>query len=327
MEIKKFEKKRKIFNYINLLIVILIIASSALCVFLTRQMDMAILLFSIISLVFGFMSLIVGGLLPKKERRVYLSSEKRNTLAIFNLILNKSVVSPSVTKGGFIYRSWHYLGFLIIAVFMVPINFFGAGVCKINNTNLAMKAYILSAILWAVLVLTCGVWTYYDSLITEIIENGETKESARKKMFRLMAINISIVTIIFGSGFLFAYIKQKNENIPNININKIKEEISQAQNKLNELNANDFFVSDEFDSTGEALINIKESHNSDKVYYKLQYTKENTLNVITWSDECDDIFVDCFNVLENDKLKRTKSFVSSAIKKEDVVGKETEIIE
>lgn len=331
MELDEFKRKRKVFNALNLAIVVLIVLLSAFSIFLTKQAkaDFTAGLFGIISCVFGVMGLVLGRLLPPKEKAVYISDEQTRKLAILNYALNKQVTALSVKQGGYLYRSWNVVGFLIIGILMVLINVVGAAACYGQGMGLAIKVYVATAILWAVLVLPCGLWTYYDGCITANEECGMPIQDAQKKTLRGMVVGMAVVVLIFGSGMLFAYIKGKldDEKIPVVDVDRINQELAQAQEKLDQLTTDDWFAQQEFENTGEALASIKASHNDRKVYYKLQYTKDDTLNIITWDDESEDVWIDCFDVLEKGRLKQTKSFVSSAIKKEDVLGKETGYIE
>lgn len=330
MDLERFQNKRRSADRWSLGIVIAIILVSAVSIVLTIQAfdDFLFSLFAIISLVFGLMALIIGRLLPHKSANVHISGKQMQALATANLLLNKSVVSPSVTKGGPLYRSWNFVGFLIMGTFMGLLNFMGAWVCVVNHAPLAAAADIAACVLWLILIPTSGFWTYYDGCITDLTENKNSCIVGRNAL-RAMKFGSIAFLLIVGPAFLFAFlgIGQESKRIPTVDADKINQELLDAKAQLDQLTPDDYFPSEEFKNLGAALLAIQQSHDNQKVYYKLQYTPENTLNIISWDDTSEDVFIDCFEILEGDRLKRTKGFLSSTLSKEDVMGKETGMLE
>lgn len=328
MELEHYKKKRQLFNIINIVLVVLTMVVSGLSIFFSwkESADIFASMMGIISCVFGLVALILGVLLPPKEMNVYLSSDTAEKIALANLVLNDQITSPTLTKGGHLYRSWNFVGFLIIGVLMAIINFVGAIMCY--EHSIALGLYIVSAIIWFMLIIPCGFWTYYDAGVTEIEETGSPSGEFRKKTLRSMAAGALALFLILGSASVYSYFKTKAdyEAVPRVDVEKLNKELNEAQEKINNMNVDDFFIQEEFENVGEALISLKAVHNDSKFYYKLQYT-ENALNIISWNDQSETIFVDSFDCLEDGRLSRNKSFVSTSITKADVEGKEDGFIE
>ncbi len=110
-------------------------------------------------------------------------------------------------------------------------------------------------------------------------------------------------------------------------MDKINQQISNAQESLNNMNPNDMFSQTEYDNLGASLVRIKASHNNNKFYYILQYKLDNILNIISWDDEAEEVLIDSFEIFDGERLKSTLSFVSNSLTKEDVIDKEDGYLE
>lgn len=327
MKLDQCKQKRRLMDWVNLVLVLLILLTSGLEIYFayTEETDMIVGLFAIIGLVLGILALILGRLLPPKEAGVYLSDKQVQVLSGVNLVLNREGGAPLVTRGGLLYRSWNFTGFLILVIFLAPLNLLVAGICNEEYMALLFRVTAISSL---ILLVGCGIWTYYDSCVTELKEGSTAEDAIGKRSLRVMAISMGVVLVIVGIGAAYAYMSDKMDRnrIPTVEIDRIEQELADAQEKLDAMGAEDFFTHEEFDSVGEALLAIGESYEG-KFYYHVQYTDEASLNIITWSDDSDDVLVDSFSVLEGDRLKRVRSFMSSSMTKADVMGKETGIME
>ena len=331
MKLIELKKKCRTLNIINTIIVILIIIASAISILMTIQsgLDSDTYIFAIISLVLGFVALIIGRFLPSKEANVYMSSKQKAGMAAANLILNKKMVSPSVLKEGPIVRSWNFLAFLIISVFMALLTGMGAMLCYFTNAKLAAVAYAAAALLWLSLLPFCWFWTYYDSCVEEIEEHGESFEDLGKKILHQIKCGSIAFALIVGIPFLIDSVNGilAYKNTPTFNTRKITKQLQNVNKKLEDIKSQDFYPSPEYDTLDEALADIRNSHDNKTMYYRIQNVQENVVYIATWNDESDDVFVDTFNVIENDRLKRSTSFVSSSLKKSELQGQETGILE
>lgn len=331
MELSKIKSKQRIFGIINIILVVSIILLSVLTIILAWDAEDKLVstLFAWISLVFGFISFTVGVLLPAKEKKVFISEDSMEKLVTANLILNNNVSSLSYAKGQYLFRTWHYAGALVNGTLMMLINCIGLFVCVGENLTLAFTTYTATAVLWFIFIVVCAVWTYYEDLIDEIKEYGVAAPDHGKKSIRKMGIITLAVFIIFGSGAIYAVIDSNSQksSFPDFNPDEVNQKLAEIQDNLNSLSSEDLLAPEEYENIEEALAYIKTSHNNSKFYYILQYASESTLNIISWDDESDDVFIDSFEILENDRLKRGDAYISSSMTKEDVSGKETGYIE
>lgn len=330
MELERHRRRRRRLHILNLLMVLgVILLSAGGLVLADREgADWTASLFAWLSLGIGCMGVILGALLPEKERGLYVSEGTRSGLAFLSLLLNHRGVAPSVLRGGSLYRAWNSTVFLILAILMAPLIGFGGAVCGAQGAELAKLACWAAAVLWLLLPLTCGLWTYDDGCITRIEESGQTEGQGRA-VLKNMAMQAAIVFAIFGIGALGAYVQDRldKDRIPTVDTRRLQEEAQAAMEALEQLEPEDFFAQEEFSSIGEALACIKLSHGDQRMYYSLQYPQADSLNIISWNESGEEVYVDCFAVLEGDRLKREKFFVSSALTRADVEGQESGFIE
>lgn len=175
LKLEQYKKKINLVDKINLGTVIFIIMISAVNIYFSIQaeVDPAIYLFAIFSLVIGIVSLIVGRILPSKASKVQVSQKQKIALSAANAVLNKrGVVSPTTLEGSYIYRNWNFLAFLIVSSFMMLFSWAGAMVCSENRMISYM--YCVTLFLWFALLPLTGLWTYYDGCIADMEVYGET---------------------------------------------------------------------------------------------------------------------------------------------------------
>ena len=328
MQSDKFRKKKQIFHILNILSTLIIIALSGLSIYIASQSknDNVGGIFGILSCVFGGIALILGALLPSKEENVYLSGGTKITLVVLNLLLNDYRPSPSIMDKNQLYRSWNYTGMVILSIFMIIFNAFGALLADFNEYSAA--ACIGLIVFWLLLDVGAGFWTYYDAVCTGFDEEcGISPIECGKKAIHDMARNTLIIVVIFGVVSAVAYFTTEAQYKPVVDTGKINEEINEAMDKLNQLDSDDFFVHEEYDSVSDAVLSLKGTYGDTKYYYILQYNDSNGLNIISWTDESDKIYVDSFDCNDDGSVVNRKSFVSSAITKADVEGKQDGVIE
>ncbi len=328
MESHKFRKKKQFFNVLNIINVFIIIALSGLSIYITSQSekDAFGVIFGILSCIFGCMTLVYGALLPTKEKNVQLSDGTTKLLVVLNLLLNKHYTSPSIMGNKQLYRSWNYTGIVILSIFMILFNAFGALLAIHNKYSAAVCIGIV--VFWLLLDVGAGFWTYYDAVCTGFDEKSDIPPiECGKKAIRDIVKSSMILVVIFGSAAVISFFMTKAQYKPAVDTGKIKEEISDAMDKLDQLDPDDFFVQEEYDSVSNAVLSLKENYGDTKYYYSLQYDDSNGLNIISWTDESDQIYVDSFECHEDGSVVRRKSFVSTAITKDDVAGKQDGVIE
>lgn len=123
-----------------------------------------------------------------------------------------------------------------------------------------------------------------------------------------------IVIFLFGVGYTL--IKEKWEQKPEIHKPQIT---SQKEKNLSPADAEIF-------QTEDILSRISEDYPKQDVYYKMQETRDKTLNVLVWTDEEDDVVIYQFKP-KDDGYFFESAFLSSAISKIDVTGKEDGILD
>ncbi len=327
MDIEKIKHRRQIFNIINIVIVILLALLAITDIIFTWHSDISI--FAWVSLALCLVSFIVGVLLPSKDKNVRISKKTMDILVGANVALNRNVSSMSLAKESPLFRTWHYGGALITGILMILINFAGALECSANNLYIPFAAFSISMVLWLAFIFTCSVWSYYDFIFDEVAEYDMLLPDSVKKFFKIMRTVFLIVFCFFGIGALYGYFSVRSERvvIPTVDIDEVNKQFSEAQDSLNALTPEDFFEAKDFENIGEALAYIKALYDNGSFYYSLQYTDENKLNIISWEDSSDDVLINSFAVLENGRLKLSMNFISSAMTKADVIGKETGIVE
>lgn len=123
-----------------------------------------------------------------------------------------------------------------------------------------------------------------------------------------------IVIFLFGVGY--ALVKEKWEQNPEIHKPQIT---SQKEKNLSPADTEIF-------QTEDILSQISEDYPKQDVYYKMQETQDKTLNVLVWTDEGEDAVIYQFKP-KDDGYFFESAFLSSAISKNDVTGKEDGILD
>ncbi len=328
MQADKFRKKKQIFHILNIIITLSIIALSGLSIYIAYQAknDKSGTLFGILSCVFGGMALILGALLPSKEKNVYLSDGTKKTLVALNVLLNNSCPSSSIMGKNQLYRSWNYTGMVILSIFMIIFNVFAAWLAVINEYSAAPCIGLV--VFWLLLDVGAGFWTYYDAVCTGFDEEcGISPIECGKKAIRGIAKSTLIIFVILGSASIISYFTTEAQHKPAVDMSKIHKEIDEAMDQLNQLDADDFFEHEEYDSVSNAVLSLKGIYGDTKYYYMLRYTDSNGLNIISWTDESDKIYVDSYECNEDGSVVNRLSFASSTITKADVEGKQDGVVE
>ncbi len=328
MKLNEIKRKLKILSRINVIIVLLLIATSILGTWesINEGLDWVISLIGSIGIFMSCLALLLGRLLPSKEKQVYVSSKKRIGLAAANLVLNKRISSPSTLKGGGIYRSWNFIGFLILSVLTGIIVGTATFICYTEGAIVAAIAYGLSILLWIIILPFCGFWTYYDSCVTEIEEFGESYEDLGKKIIRQLKYGTLAVVLIIGISFIVGYFKApRNNSIPDKY--EVEENLQNVEGSLGTPQDQENLSSDTFSTIDEALTDIQKNHDNKKMYYHINDSQTGVVYVISWTDDSDEIYVDTFEVMDNKGIVRSNSFVSSTMTKSKMQGQETGILE
>lgn len=317
MELENCKKKVQIFHIVNTVTVCFLLLASVLSLVFIKKTDVEPVMFFVseLSILFSVFSIVLGCVLPKVKEGYYMPEE----------------MDPKDKKAfaGGLYRNWNFVAFLIVAVFLAPATFTGAGLCFSKHYSLAGQAHLAAGVLWLLLTVGSGMWTYYDTCAADLEQNGFVQRGLGKRVARNFKIGILTVVLIFAVGFLITFIRMKMEGkiIPTVDTDKISQQLEQMQDAISQIPSEDLGDQQEFKNIAEALHNIKQSHSEGKMYYIIKYLHNGDMNIVTWDDVSEDVFVDSFEVLENDRLKRTKAFVSSAILKQDVEGKQNGVVE
>lgn len=328
MEFEKYVKKRQIFFVINTIIAIAIMVVSGLNIYVISQSenDTAGIVFGYISCVFGLMVLILGALLPKKEKAVYMSDGIKVTASALNLLLNDHITSPSIMGHKPLYRSWNFPGMVIPSIFNIIFCGMGIFIAIINDyspvTNIAMVA------LWVLLDICAAFWTYYDVIYTDISEgSSKTPKECGKRGLRMIGKTLLILVVVLVVVGVVAHIRTMKDHKPPVDTKGIQQQMESVKEKVDNLNPDDFFPREEYASAADAVMGLKANYGTHKYYYILQYGEDNTLNIISWTDTSDKIYIDCYDCNEDGSVVRGKSFVSSSLTKADVEGKEDGFVE
>lgn len=326
MQLETLQKKKQIFHVLNTIITLVIMALSGLSIYIALQSekDKAGALFGILSCVFAGMALILGALLPPKEKNVYLSDRTKQAVVLADVILNDDCPSPSIMDRKQLYRSWNYTGMVILGVFMIIFNAMSAMIAVINEYSAA--ACIALVIFWLLLDVGAGFWTYYDAVCTGI-EEGRIPIECKEKTIRYLVKSTVITVVILCVAAIASHFMTEAQHKPAVDTGKIHQEISEMVDKVNQLEPDDFFANEEYDSATKAVLSLKKNYGDTKYYYILKYNDSNGLNIISWTDESDQVCVDSFECREDGSVVSTLSFVSDAITKADVAGKQDGVVE
>lgn len=328
MQLDKYKKRKQFFNIFNIIITLIIIALAALSIYSASQSKdrETEVLFGVVYCVFGVIALIMGVFLPPKEKKAYISGHAMKVLLFINAFFSEHISAPSLMCPRQLYRSWNYASMAVLSTFMVIFNVFSAFLAAFHEASVVL--YIGLIVFWLILDVGAGFWTYYDAICTGIDEGGGISPiECGKKAIRRMAKAALILLVLFGSVIIVSYFITKAQYKPVVDIDKIKEEISKVEDKLDQLEQNDFLVHEEYDSVSEAVLGLKETYGDTKYYYILQYPDADGLNIISWTDATEQIYVCSFECKEDGSVVRTKAFPSNALTKADVAGKQDGVIE
>lgn len=331
MKLSKYQKRCKVLDRINTTIVILIIICSIISIWTSARasIDVFLYFFAIISLVFGLISLLVGKFLPPKSANVSISAKQASGAAAFSFLLNGKIVSPSLLKGGPLFRSWNFLFFLIISPLMALFTGLTSGILYTNQVPAGAKTSGIATILWLSLLPFCLFWTYYNSCVEELAEYGENYEDLGKKIKHQLKCGSIAFFILIGIVVAFVYIDEKANPHKNLSVDTkdLHQKLDNINKKLDDLDSQQFYPSKEFDTIEDALIDIQNSHEKKTIYYKIENISERQVYIVTWNDDSEDVYVDTYNIIEGNRLKRSTSFISSSLKKSELIGQEDGIVE
>lgn len=124
-----------------------------------------------------------------------------------------------------------------------------------------------------------------------------------------------IVLVIFLIGIGGGLLKEKWDQKSRIHV---PHKISQKQQNNSASNTQDFYTED-------ILSRISEDYPEQDIYYKMQETQNKTLNVLVWTEEEEDVIIYQFKP-KDDGYFFESAFLSNAISKNDVTGKEDGIL-
>lgn len=124
-----------------------------------------------------------------------------------------------------------------------------------------------------------------------------------------------IVLVIFLIGIGGGLLKEKWDQKSRIHV---PHQISQKQQNNSASNTQDFYTED-------ILSRISEDYPEQDIYYKMQETQNKTLNVLVWTEEEEDVVIYQFKP-KDDGYFFESAFLSNAISKNDVTGKEDGIL-
>ncbi len=343
---------KKITHIINIILSLLWMTSS-ICILVFASPyegnDFVIALFGFVSLVMAFATLIYGSMAPSKD--TYLSEKHSKIIMIFvtiGAVINKLVIpetSLEVLSGERAFkRSWMPVMYLILIIIESPVL-----MLAFFTENVYLKYSIIAmSIIMVFLLIASSIW---------FVEH--CKEMGNRHPVKTIVKQYVIVIAIFGIGIIGSLIIHKDDNKSYIDRDKLQSNLNNIQDKLDSINSAEIFdkqefgnidrdelqsnlnnVQDKLDSINSAeIFNKKEfekiediflmiysEFDNQKIYYKLQEINEQKLNIIVWTDEEDGVYIYQFTK-ENDKYIKELVFQSEKIKKEDLQGKETGIIE
>lgn len=330
MKLNLLRKRLKILNAINIILVILIIATSIFGTWAAHKegLEVDLYLLGLISIFLGFVALLIGRFLPTKEKSLYMSTKQKVGLALISVILNRFVPSPSALKGGPFVRSWNFLGFLIMSTITGLLVGLTSVICYSNGALYAAIGYGLSTFLWIILLPFCGFWTYYDSCCGELEKFGESFENVGKKVKKQLKWGTIAFLMIVGVSVACGYfMTPKYPTIPDTSdviehLKNVEEMLGTTQSQTEEAPA-----SEKYKTIESALAKIQEGHDNKKMYYRINGNQGGVIYIMSWVDDSDDIYVDTFETLENKELVRTNSFISSSMTKSKMQGQETGVLE
>lgn len=310
---------KKITHKINVVLSILwTITSVSVLIFALPYEDnnFVIAILGFVSLVMSSVTLIYGAIIPDKD--IYLSDKQSKfamILVALNGLLNKSATPSSsvdVLNGEKPFRrNWIPIMYLILIIIEGPIS-----VVAFFTDNIYLKYSTISMlVVMLLLLISSSIW--FVEYCKEMYDGNPLKP---------LLLQYIIVLVIFGIGLIGSYIIHKDDNKSYIDVDKIQSDLDNAKEALYDMDSADLFNKKEYETITDVFLMICSSFNNQKVYYHLQEKSEYKFNIIVWTDIENDVYIYQFTK-ENDKYIRQNVFKSEKIKKEDVQGKETGIIE
>lgn len=289
MKVEQLIKRVKILNVINVIIVIFLNITSIVGTYLAYKegIDVNFYIAGIISIAMSFLCLLIGLVLPTR---------------------------------------WNFLCFLIISSIISVLLMTNVYLCYFEKKLYVSLVYGIEVGLWILILPFCWFWTYYDSCIVEIEKYGEDYDKLGKKIKRQMIGGTIIFFTLVGISFIMGYIKTpENPYIPDLSKAK---EFEQSLEKGAENSSNKEAPSSQtFETLEDALRNIQNGYGNKKLYYRIQHAQQNLIYVAWWGDESEDVFVDVFETMKNEKLVRINSFQSSAMTKSKMQEEVTGVLE
>ncbi len=332
---------KNILHRINTFLCILLVAAGiAILVNAGNFMENTLVIIyvaSVFQIIMALVVLLIGTLMPKEDR--ILSKRSRFFLRLLLLaaaVSGKAGTASSamdVTDGNVkVRRSWEPTIVFVWIIFQSVFSIF----CFQGNIRIHLLV-ILSLVCLVALLITELWWKILDE-----------KERGTYRLSKILLPMIAVFVLLAVCGIYAAWSEESEDRlIPDLS--DLRKDVEDSQQKIDDYATKDpFLVEDsitidleEFQETFEQITDVSETDDQNvltsgmsseqlvqqicmdfypaDVYYKLM--KEEDVYIVAWSEDSDDIVI--YQIAQQeDGYTIVTAFISSALTKEDVNGKE-----
>ena len=311
---------KKTFHIINCILSLLLAALGIVLIVLRGQMEdegkLVFLLAGFFQTVMGLLAFLIGALLPEEGKKMSKRARK-----IFRVIAAIAMLGGKGTSGVAAYNALS--GEVILQRFWEPawplawLLFEGMFLWFYPADGLLGAAVGLSAILLILLIAGAFGWS-----VMYRRENGTFK-------WMFIILPSAFILIMFGLVFFFTYLEeQKRGETVSDTLAELRVEIEET---LAEYNSGEHTAAAELEAEklqmADIVTMLKDDIGEDQdIYYRwVTGGEDDVVSLVVWTAAGEEVYTYQFNRKE-DMYSLITAFVSSALTKEDVEGKEDGVI-